>query len=123
MVRILVNMSRMKVLKNILLVIALLFVALPCTHAAEHHHAAPFSEQSDQISAVHTCECHSCDSDTVCTEPLEVEQNLTLSSADAPAPATMLQLFVLNQNRPAFKPAIPPVPGPHIGLKTIQLLI
>ena len=113
----------MKILKNILIVIALFFVAMPCTHAAEHHHASPFSEEPDQISAVHTCECHTCETDTVCTEPLEVEQNLSLSSADAPVPAPMLQLFVLNQNRPAFEPVAPPVPGPYIGLKTIQLLI
>lgn len=123
MIGYLVNMRQMKVLKNILVVIALLFVAMPCTHAAEHHHASPFSNLPDQISALHTCECHSCDSDTVCTEPLEVEQNVSLSSADAPAPALMLQLFVLNQKQPAFKPAVPPVPSPHIGLKTIQLLI
>jgi hypothetical protein len=113
----------MKVLKNILLVIALLLVAMPCTHAAEHHHASPFSDTPDQISAVHSCECHSCDDHTVCTEPLEVEQNLKLSTAVAPAPAPMIQLFVLNQKRVAFKPSAPPVPGPYIGLKTIQLLI
>jgi hypothetical protein len=113
----------MKVLKNILLVIALFLVAMPCTHAAEHHHASPFADTPDQISAVHTCECHSCDEDPVCTEPLEVKQNLLLSTAVAPVPAPMIQLFVLNQSRPAFKPVAPPVPGPHIGLKTIQLLI
>ncbi|MDF7822971.1 hypothetical protein P4B35_03020 [Pontiellaceae bacterium B12227] len=113
----------MKVWKNILLIVALLYVALPCTHADRHHHASPFSELPDQISAVHTCECHSCDSNTVCTEPLEVDQNLSVCSADAPAPASMIQLFVLNQTRPAFTPAAPPVHGPPPGLRTIQLLI
>ena len=113
----------MKALKNILLVIALFLVAMPCIHAAEHHHASFFSEQSDQLSAIHTCECHTCDSDTVCTEPFEVVQNRTLSFADAPVPAPMIQLFVLHQHRLVFKPVAPPVPGPHIGLKTIQLLI
>lgn len=113
----------MKLLQNILLIVALFIVAMPCTHADGHHHGSPFSELPDQLSAVHTCECHSCDSDTVCTEPLEVDQTLSVSSADAPAPAPMLQLFVLNQARPAFMPALPEVPGPHIGLRTIQLLI
>lgn len=103
--------------------LALFFVAMPCTHAAEHHHGYPFSELPDQISKVHTCECHTCDSHTVCTEPLEVDQDLSLSSAVVPAPAPMIQLFVLNQSRPAFKPAASPVYGPPPGLKTIQLLI
>lgn len=116
-------MTQMKVLKNILLVIALLFVAMPCTHADMHQHGSPFAAQPDQMSAVHTCECHTCDADTVCTEPLEVEQNLSFSTAGVPVPSSVIQLFVLNQNRAAFKPIVPPVPGPHIGLKTIQLLI
>ncbi|MDF7798647.1 hypothetical protein P4C99_04185 [Pontiellaceae bacterium B1224] len=113
----------MKILKNILLVIALLLVAMPCTHAADHHHGSPYSDQTDQFSAVHTCECHTCDADTVCTEPLEAEQELTLSSAVALQPPRVSPLFVLNQYRPAFRQVAPPVAGTLARLTTIQLLI
>jgi len=50
LVNILVNAVQMKVLKTILVVLALFFAAMPCTHAAAHHHALPFSEHPDQIS-------------------------------------------------------------------------
>ncbi|MEI6892720.1 MAG: hypothetical protein V5783_11170 [Pontiella sp.] len=114
----------MKVLNNIILMIALLLVALPCMHRAEHHQGASFRHQADQISAMHVCaSCYTCESDSICTEALEVKQTLTLSSAVAPVPAPMIQLFVLNQKQRAFKPISPPVSGPYIGLKTIQLLI
>ncbi len=81
MVCLIVHVLEMKLLKNILLVIALFLVAMPCIHAAEHNHASPSSDRPDQISANHACECHSCHDNTVCMEPFEVEQNLSSTSA------------------------------------------
>jgi hypothetical protein len=113
----------MKVLKNILLVIALLLVAMPCTHAFGHLHAAADSGSADQISAVHTCACHSCDEKTICTEPLETPQELTISATPSVFQTTARPLFILNQSRPAFRQAPLPVPGMLVGLMTVQLLI
>ncbi|MDF7808827.1 hypothetical protein P4E94_15365 [Pontiellaceae bacterium B12219] len=116
-------MRVMKVFKNILLTIALLLVAMPCTHAFGHQHASAGSEYTEQISAVHTCACHSCDEKTICTEPLESPQDLTLSAAPAVFKTAARPLFVLNQCRPEFRPAFLSVPGILAGLKTVQLLI
>jgi hypothetical protein len=119
----LVNFLHMRILKNILLVMALFLMAMPCTHAADHHHGSPFSEQTDQFSAVHTCECHSCDADTVCTEPLEMPQELALSTIICVFPTSGTPLFVLNLSRPKHIQILPPVSGELARLKTVQLLI
>jgi hypothetical protein len=113
----------MKILKNILLVIALLLVARPCTHAFGHHEVSSYSNVADQIAAVHTCACHSCDEDTVCTESLNVPQTLMVSATPAVFQTTTTPLFILNQSQPAFRRASPPVPALFVGLKTVQLLI
>jgi hypothetical protein len=114
---------RMKGLQNILLIIALFFVALPCTHADEHFHAFSVLDGPTELSEVHSCECHSGESNTVCTEPFEVEQNLSIFPAVFPVSAFMIQLFVLNQSRPTDWPVSPHVPKLYIGLATTQLLI
>lgn len=116
-------MSPMKWLKHIILMVSLMFAAMPCTHADEHHHASGSPDAPAEISAVHCCACHSCDADTVCTEPYEMPQDSSFTATVAAAPVSSFQLFVLNPSKPVSRQVSPPVTGPFVHLMTVQLLI
>jgi hypothetical protein len=115
-----VYIRSMNWLKHIFLMMALLMVAMPCTHADAHNHV---ESRIDQFSAVHPCACHSCDENTVCAEPLEVAQQCSVCPAVAVNPCAAHILFVLNHYGLVFPRLPPPTIDVLTGLKTVHLLI
>ena len=109
-------------LKHILVVVALLVVAMPHTHAMDHEPASDRSGAPASIAANHDCACHGCDDHAVCADELEMPQHLTAASATVP-PALSIRLFVLSESKPVIRPAPAAAPGPLSELKTIRLLI
>jgi len=106
----------MKLLKNILVVLALLAATMPCCHAAEHEAHADVS-----IAAI-PCACHSCD-ESAHHDDLEMPQELTVSTSGISAPATPILLFVFSETKPLQRPTPSSVVGILASIQTVQLLI
>jgi hypothetical protein len=112
----------MKFLKHILVVIALVMVAMPCCHAADHHNHEHESTAASELCASHTCACHSCDQ-TPCSDEIEMPQERTASSQVTTAPFSSIQLFVFTETKPVVQQAPLTVTASLASLQTVQLLI
>lgn len=113
----------MKLLKHILVVIALLAMVLPCVHAAAHlsHHHHEGVELCE-IAAEPCCACHSREQQP-CTDNVEIQLDRTPDVAAIDHPAIPALLYILPEDKPALKKANHPPSGVLATLKTVQLLI
>lgn len=113
----------MKLLKHILVVVALLAMVLPCVHAAAHfsHHHHEDVELCE-IATGPCCACHSREQHP-CTDNVEIELNRAPNVATIEQASSPTLLYILPKETPVLKKAILPVPGVLASLKTVQLLI
>ncbi|VGO21537.1 hypothetical protein [Pontiella sulfatireligans] len=112
----------MKLLKHILVVVALLFAAMPCVHARGHAEHAHDAATGAELCASHTCSCHSCDA-APCADAPEMPLQLTVASASASMPSSPIQLFIFTELKPVVRQIPPSVSGFLASLQTVQLLI
>lgn len=110
----------MKLLKHMLVVVALLVAAMPCCHADGHELHGHAAEAG--FCASHACSCHSCD-ETPCGDKPDMPQELTVVSASVAIPSASVRLFTFIESRPAIRQAPPAVNGVLATLQTVQLLI
>ncbi len=113
----------MKLLKHILVVVALLAMVLPCVHAAAHlsHHHHEDIELCE-IVAEPCCACHSREQQP-CADTVEIQLDRTPDVAAIDPPSIAALLYILPEDKPALKKAILPPPGVLATLQTVQLLI
>jgi hypothetical protein len=112
----------MKILKHILVVIALLATLLPCSHAVGHHeHDHGSAAEICSVSAM-PCECHSCDSEP-CSDTCEIQFDTFPGTLIVYTPSNPAVLFILPEPRFDKRTAIPSDRGILAVLETIQLLI
>ncbi|MEN8254526.1 MAG: hypothetical protein ABFR33_03555 [Verrucomicrobiota bacterium] len=111
----------MKLLKPIL-VIALLAMLLPCSHAAMHHDHE--HDAAMELCALDTspCECHSCEHQP-CSDNVEIQLDRTPDSNTVEQPFSPDVLFTVPEPKPALRQTLPPVSGILASLQTVQLLI
>lgn len=109
-------------LKNMLIVVALLITAWPCTHADNHPDSSTDHETISAIGESHHCSCHTCEH-TVCTEDLEAQQTLAMVPVLSVVPSSDLLLLVLSETKPVVRRMSGPVYDPLVALQTVQLLI
>jgi hypothetical protein len=112
----------MKILKHILVVIALLATLLPCSHAFTHHEHDHGS--AAEICAVSTtpCECHSCDSEP-CSDTGEIQFDTFPGTLIVDTPSNPAVLFIFSEPRFDKRTALLPDRAILAVLETIQLLI
>jgi hypothetical protein len=109
-------------LKHILVMVALLVAAMPCSHAHEHGLHAPDANAPTEISTVHHCCCHSC-AETPCMDELDMPQDLTSPAIVGATPPPAITLMVFSDLKPA-DPQVPPMVCDALAsLRTVQLLI
>lgn len=112
----------MKLLKHILIVVALMVAATPCCHAADHVQHDHGGDVAAEICASHACACHSC-AETSCTEELEMPQDLAASTTPAVAPSSVVQLHIFTEPKPVSRRIPQLVAGILASIQTVQLLI
>ncbi len=110
----------MKLLKHILIIVALLLAGLPCTHA--HTHDEQVAAAESILASSPCCDCHS-GAEAPCQENLEVPQLPVQASVVALLPASCFEWFVVNEIRPALRPLPPTLSGILASLQTVQLQI
>ena len=112
----------MKLLKHILVVVALMVAAIPCCHAAAHDVHGHEHDAESQICAVHHCTCHSCD-EIPCSDEFEIPKELTVAAASVAIPPSSFLLFVFTDTKPAARQDPPSISGILAAIQTVQLLI
>jgi hypothetical protein len=112
----------MKLLKHILVAVALLVMALPCVHAAHYGHHHDEGVELCEIAAEPCCACHSREQQP-CTDNVEIQLDRTPDAATIEQASSPTLLYILPEAKPALKKAILPPPGVLATLKTVQLLI
>ncbi|WP_372797729.1 hypothetical protein [Pontiella sp.] len=108
--------------KHILVVLALLFSALPCVHAEDHAGHLHDNDASQQLCTAHDCGCHTCD-EASCPEELDVETHTVSISVAVNIPPGDIVLFVYTESKPVLRRAASPVYSALSALKTVHLLI
>lgn len=108
--------------KHVVVIVALMVAAMPCCHADDHDLHVHDAGAKAEICASHTCSCHSCD-ETTCSDKLEMTPGLTTPSATVAAPLSVIELYILPEDKPVLKKATLPPPGVLATLQTVQLLI
>ncbi len=106
----------MTLLKNSLVVLALLAAMVPCCHAAEHE------AHADEGIVATPCTCHSCD-ESAHHDDLEMPQELTGSTVGISVPAPSILLFVFSETKPLQRLAPSSIVGILASIQTVQLLI
>ena len=113
----------MKLLKHILVAVALLAMVLPCIHASAHYsHHHDEGVDLCEIAAEPCCVCHSCEQQP-CTDNVEIQLDRTPDATTIEQPSVPALLYILPEDEPALKKAILPPPGVLAALQTVQLLI
>ncbi|MEA2069207.1 MAG: hypothetical protein U9P12_08405 [Verrucomicrobiota bacterium] len=112
----------MKLLRHILMVIALMAAVMPCCHADAHDLHSHGAQADAGLCASHACACHSCE-ETPCGDKLDMPQNLTVASASVVIPSSPIRLFIFTEAKPVTRQAPPKVTGILATLQTVQLLI
>jgi hypothetical protein len=114
----------MKLLKHILMVVALLATLLPCSHAAIHHGHGHDHGTAMELCALGAspCACHSCDHQP-CSDRLEIQRRPAPVSDTIEPPAALVLFLSFPETKPAIKKTTPPVSGILAALQTVQLLI
>ena len=112
----------MKRLKHILVVIALLMVAIPCSHAESHAEHAHDTERQAEICATHACACHTC-GDIPCADELEMPQQIPVVSTSAAIPTISVMLFTVTEIKSEPRQLLVSAQGTLASLQTVQLLI
>ncbi|MCF7849958.1 MAG: hypothetical protein K9M45_13985 [Kiritimatiellales bacterium] len=113
----------MKLLKHILVVVALLAATMPCCYAGhtghDHEHAAGV-----ELCALptHTCHCHSCDQ-VPCKDNAQLPQEQAAPYETIEVPAVSAQAVIFLEHKPAIRQFPHPVSGVLASLQTVQLLI
>ncbi|MDZ8118678.1 hypothetical protein [Pontiella agarivorans] len=109
-------------LKHILVVIALLFSALPCIHAEDQACQPHEKDASQQLFPFHVCGCHHCD-ELACSEELDAETStVSVTVAVEPLPQAVI-LYVFTETKPVLRRATSPVYSALTALKIVHLLI
>ena len=112
----------MKLLKHILVVVALLVIVLPCVHAAHYGHHHDEGVELCEIAAEPCCACHSHEQPP-CTDNVEIRLDRTPDATTIEQPSAPPLLYLLPKDKPALKKAVLPPPGILAALQTVQLLI
>jgi hypothetical protein len=109
-------------IKNILLVVGLMVMAVPCCHATDldaHEHDEGVAAN---ICAAHSCECHSCDQ-TDCSDDLDAQQELRTISSTLVVTLVPVRFFTPPDSGISVPQRPARVRSQLLSLMTIQLLI
>jgi hypothetical protein len=112
----------MKLLKHMLVVIALFAATLPCIHGEDHSRHLHGTADPAALCGPHDCSCHSCDH-AVCPDDPDMLPGLSTSSALAVFPIPPIPLFIVQECRTSGRPLTLRPNGILSSLQTIQLLI
>ena len=113
----------MKLLKHILIVVALLAMVMPCVHASAHYsHQHHEDVELCEIATGPCCACHSREQQP-CTDNVEIQLDRTPDATTIDHPSVPTLLYILPKENPVLKKSFLPVPGVLATLQTVQLLI
>ncbi|MBT8046147.1 MAG: hypothetical protein KJN67_03170 [Pontiella sp.] len=113
----------MKMLKHMLVVVALLLTTAPCLHADGHAKHGHDPDARTEICASHACSCHACDSSAACTDDYDLQLQQSSTTAPAALFTTCTHLFTLTETKPLVTHLLLPADGVLASLQTVQLLI
>lgn len=111
----------MLILKNSIVVVALLVAMSPCSHAIAHHDHGDAAGRCALDDS--PCECHSCEHHQPCTERVEVQAGQVPVFKTIEHPPILEVFFTFPEPKPGPGKAILPASDVLVALQSIQLLI